>query len=443
MSKLRLLSLAVTVAIGLAASAYAAAYLVASSGAEATTQDLGARAKVVAEVPEASTQIAFWSTRIAEQPDAYLDLTLLGQAFARKARETSDVGYYVRAEAALRRALRINPRYVAASSALAGVLLATHDFTGALSTAAPIVARPDGVQALAALGDANLALGRYVRARAAYARLVSFSPSAAAYSRLAFLSDLRGDTTQARRLLERATQLARDAGESGESLAWYEFQLGENAFKTGMPERAESRYRAALAIFPRYPLALAGLAKARAAQGDLSAAVALYRRATTIVPQPDYLAALGDLYAKAGDARAAREAYATVAVIGTLSRATKQVYNRQLAVFYADRGSHLGLARRLALDELHARKDVFGYDAAAWALARSGNCHDALALARRALRLGTRDALLWFHRGYAEGCAGDRAAMLESYARALEINPSFSIRWAPVARAALDGRPGA
>jgi hypothetical protein len=53
------------------------------------------------------------------------------------------------------------------------------------------------------------------------------------------------------------------------------------------------------------------------------------------------------------------------------------------------------------------------------------------------LRLGTKDPLLYFHRGYAEGCAGDRAAMRESYQRALELNPEFSIRWAPVARAAL------
>ena len=68
----------------------------------------------------------------------------------------------------------------------------------------------------------------------------------------------------------------------------------------------------------------------------------------------------------------------------------RQVYNRQLAVFYADHGLHVGLARQLALRELRVRKDVYGYDAAAWALARSGSCREALPLARRALRIETR-----------------------------------------------------
>ena len=45
--------------------------------------------------------------------------------------------------------------------------------------------------------------------------------------------------------------------------------------------------------------------------------------------------------------------------------------------------------------------------------------------------------LLFFHRGYAEGCAGDPAARRTWYARALGLNPEFSVRWAPVARAAL------
>jgi hypothetical protein len=60
-----------------------------------------------------------------------------------------------------------------------------------------------------------------------------------------------------------------------------------------------------------------------------------------------------------------------------------------------------------------------------------------LSYAERTLRLGTKDALLYFHRGYAEGCAGNRAAMQDWYGRALDLNPEFSVRWALVARAAL------
>ncbi|MDQ4081587.1 MAG: hypothetical protein M3123_01655, partial [Actinomycetota bacterium] len=55
----------------------------------------------------------------------------------------------------------------------------------------------------------------------------------------------------------------------------------------------------------------------------------------------------------------------------------------------------------------------------------------------RALRLGTRDALLHFHRGMIEGCLGNAPARRAFLAKALAINPHFSLLHAPVAREAL------
>ena len=435
MTNLKLVSLLAAVAVGFVVSAYGIAYLVAS-GRSAPVAD-GPQPAIQTDAPAAGTQIAFWSKRVAGRPRAYLELTFLGQAFARKARETSDAGYYVRAEVALKGALRANPKHVPAAVTLSSVLLATHDFAGALATARGVVDHPHGVQALATVGDASLALGQYRQGQAAYARLLDWSLTAAAYSRLAVLADLRGKPDEALRLLERAERLARESGDYGESLAWYAFQKGEVAFRAGKIEQAESRYRSALVTFAGYPLALGGLGKAMAARGEIGAAISVYRRLTEIAPQPDYLATLGDLYAQAGDDRAARRQYDTVGVVAKLARATGRLYDRQVAISYADRGVNLGEARRLALGELRVRKDVYGLDAAAWSLARSGQCTEALPLARHALQLGTKDALLYFHRGYAEGCAGDAAARRAWYARALDLNPHFSIRWAPVARAAL------
>ncbi len=83
-----------------------------------------------------------------------------------------------------------------------------------------------------------------------------------------------------------------------------------------------------------------------------------------------------------------------------------------------------------------ARPSVYGDDALAGC--RTGPpLQRGTASCPSALRLDTKDPLLDFHRGYAEGCTGDRDAMREWYERALELNPEFSIRWAPVARAAL------
>ena len=435
MRPLKLLSLAAAIVAAFVLGAYGVAYVVASRGS-ASEPTVAATAPQL-DLPDAVTQVAFWSGRVEAQPNAYLDLTLLGTAFAREARETSNIDGYIRAENALRRALRINPKYVEAQASLASVLFSVHEFGRALRTARPIVDNPRGVQALATLGDADYALGRYRQARAAYARLLAWAATPAAYSRLASLATLRGDNEQAIRLMDRARRLAEGAGDAGESLGWYSYQLGELSFRIGRLDDAEAHYHDALAAFPRYPLALGGLAKVKAAEGDLTSAIELYSEATSIVPLPDQLAALGDVYAASGKRALARNEYATVRAIATIANAKRQVYNRQLSLFYADHGLRLAEARGLALGELEVRKDVYAYDAAAWTLARSGRCAQALPFATRALAFGTRDPVLFFHRGYAEGCAGNRAAMRTWYAKALALNPAFSLRWAPVARAAL------
>jgi len=92
----------------------------------------------------------------------------------------------------------------------------------------------------------------------------------------------------------------------------------------------------ALAIAPGYHVAEAGLARAVAALGQTAEAIAWYGRAIDAVPQPDYLAERGDLYAISGDLGRATSAHDTVEVGAALSPASARLYDRQLAVFYLD-----------------------------------------------------------------------------------------------------------
>ncbi|MCI0635129.1 MAG: hypothetical protein L0206_14650, partial [Actinobacteria bacterium] len=52
---------------------------------------------------------------------------------------------------------------------------------------------------------------------------------------------------------------------------------------------------------------------------------------------------------------------------------------------------------------------------------------------RRALGLGTKDGLFLFHRGTIERCLGGDDAGRPWFRQALASNPTFSLRWAPVA----------
>ena len=152
------------------------------------------------------------------------------------------------------------------------------------------------------------------------------------------------------------------------------------------------------------------------------------------MPLPQLVSLHGDLLARVGKSGQARRQIATVSAIDRLLAAGGVRTDLESAVFQADHlvGRQDLVARARAARA--ARPSVYGDDALGWALARTGRCGEALPWLRRSLRLGTQDALLFFHRGYAEGCAGNRAGMRTWYGKALALNPAFSVRWSPVAQ---------
>ena len=77
-------------------------------------------------------------------------------------------------------------------------------------------------------------------------------------------------------------------------------------------------------------------------------------------------------------------------------------------------------------------------DALGWSLTRAGAPAVGLGYARRALRLGSRDAMFLYHAGLAARAA-ERPGLARRYlGRALEASPSFSPLYAPRARRALE-----
>jgi tetratricopeptide (TPR) repeat protein len=174
-----------------------------------------------------------------------------------------------------------------------------------------------------------------------------------------------------------------------------------------------------------------------AAQRNYEKAIAYYQQAVNKVPQPDFLAALGDLYTLAGQHEKAEAQYRTVEYIGKLAELNKQIYNRQLANFYSDHDLHVKEALQLARAELQTRKDIYGYDAAAWAEYKNGNVAEAQRLIEKAMTMGTLDARLYFHAGMIALNLGEKAQAREYLERALGINPYFSISYAEEARETL------
>jgi tetratricopeptide (TPR) repeat protein len=143
---------------------------------------------------------------------------------------------------------------------------------------------------------------------------------------------------------------------------------------------------------------------------------------------------LADLLQANGRMAQARQEYALICVVERLLRANGVRSDLEIAQFYVDHGLRLPHALLLARRARAERPSIIGDDVLGWALTRNGRCAEGLRWARHSLRLGTRDATMFFHRGMAERCAGYAQAAHTWLHRALALNPHFSPIWSPVAR---------
>ncbi len=407
-----------------------------SAGPAATApRAFAERALSVAAGGVSAATVAELEQEVRARPGDSDALAQLGFAYQLRWRETADPSYLPRSESALRQALRSRPGDANAVLGLGSLALIQHEFRAALTYGRqaqrllPGSARPIGV-----IGDALVELGRYSEAFAAFERMVALRPNLASYARIAYARELTGDLEGA----AAAMRLALDtAGGQPEPAAWSLVELAKLEVRLGKVELARQHVRAALRVLPGYPAASVELARVEAARGRFRAALVEAKRAADAVPTETAVGLLSELLERTGQPREARRQRALVRLTERLLRASGVQVDLEAAVFRADHRiaplETVSLARRAR----SARPSIYGDDALAWALARAGRCAEAVPLAKRAFRLGTQDPLLYFHLGYAQGCAGDRAGMRVSYARALGLDPAFSIRWAPVARAAL------
>jgi tetratricopeptide (TPR) repeat protein len=384
-------------------------------------------------IAEAETHVAR-----APTPDA---LVALASGFMRKARESGDPDYYGRADAALERALAIDPRHYGALRARAWVRLGRHEFAAALRTARTARAvEPRDWWNYGNLADACMELGRYDDAARATERMMRLRPGLPAYTRVAALRAIAGDRRGAIAALELALAALDPA--DPEERAWILTYLGHEHWALGDLAAARARYEEALRAFADYHLAIPALAHVRAAEGDVAGATALYERALVLAPTLAVAGALGDLYAAAGNPARARSTYEFAMAMGRVATARGRTLGRELAVFLVDHDGDPAAALALARSDVVRRHDVYTDDALAWVLLANGLPAAAKRTSARALRLGTEDASFEFHAGMIAARLGRSRAAARHLARALALNPHFDLVQAPRARAAL-AAPGA
>jgi len=369
--------------------------------------------------------VARLQAQLAATPDQPALLTQLGAAYLTRARETADPTYYAKAAAALRRSQQLDGANPETMTALGLLDLARHDFRAALGWGerahqlAPAAADPLGV-----VVDAQVELGRYRDAAASAQAMVDRKPNLASLARVSYVRELLGDPGGALLAMEQAVSAG--AGSSAD-LAYVQVLVGDLRLGRGQLPQAQAAYQAALRDQPGYGPAEVGLAEVAIAHGQPRQAAALLGPVAARLPLPATVALLGDIQAALGQTRVAANQYQLVRAIEALNRANGVAVDLELARFEAnharDAGGNPGPAVALARKALVERPTIFAEDILGWALRQAGKPAEALPHARAAVRLGTRDALLWYHLAAIEADLRQRAPASRDLATALRIDP--------------------
>jgi tetratricopeptide (TPR) repeat protein len=373
---------------------------------------------------------------LQRQPQLARGHNQLSAALIQKARETGDAAFTDRAAEAVRRSLEITPDPQENYDALrlqATLQLSEHRFADALKLGQQMQKlRPQDHFVYGVLTDASVELGDYAAAVKAADQMIELRPDATSYARISYLRSLYGHTEPALEAMRLAVRSANPRVPEGQ--AWYRVQLGNELLNVGRRDEAEREFDAALQVFHDYYEALEAKARVRVAAQDYPSAVEYYRRALTRARQPEAYIGLSDLYEKLGRPD---EAERQRLFLESTEHRNSSSHSRQYVIFLANHNLKLDEALAMAQRERAARSDIYTCDALAWVLFKHGRLAEAKTKMGEAMRLGTRDARLYYHAGMIYHALGEREPAKKYLEQALQLNPVFDLSQTDTARQTL------
>ncbi|MEO8099749.1 MAG: tetratricopeptide repeat protein [Acidobacteriota bacterium] len=346
--------------------------------------------------------------QIEKTPDHVPYHNSLAMAYARRARETSDVAFYKKAEDTLTRALELSPGNFESQKVQVWLMLGRHEFAHAAEAAKALNKQtPDDLTVYGYLADANAELGNYAAAIDAAQWMLNLRPgNIPGLTRAAYLRELHGDVSGAIDLMQRAYNAT--PFQEVEDRAWLLTQVAHLHLLSGNLEQSESYATGALDLFPGYHYALGTLAQVREAQHRFDDAVALEEQRYKASPHAENLYALAMALSLSGRTEAAQNAFANFEKAALAESSSTDNANHELVAYYNDVAGQPEKALLIATAELDRRHDIFTRDAMAWSLSQLGRYEEAEAGMRQALATGVSDARLLYHAGAIQQHLGNR-----------------------------------
>lgn len=421
--------------VGRRASIFIAAAVIAAGGwlgarklvafEPASPEAIATTSATMSEIGQRDEQIRVWKTALAQDPKSAISLGQLAALYLQRARETGEDQNYNQAEEYAQRSLAVRKnRNGATFVTLAAALVAQHRFQEAEQVAADLVAfDPETPQYRAQLGEIQMELGHYVEAARSFDSLYAVRSHLSIGPRLARWAEINGNTAYARKLLSDALANAKTRQSlPREQVAWFHLRVGDIDMRSGRMRGARSMFEAGLQIEPSDYRLLDAMSHLEAVEGNPKKAIEYGERGIAIKLDPATLGTLGDAYAALGDRARAEEYYKTmeVAVAGQPG-----AYHRAWSLFLLDHDLRVSEVLANVQKEIETRKDVYGYDLLAWALHKERRNVEACAAMTEARRLGTQDAMLFYHEGMIDRALGENSRARYFLTKALELNPQF------------------
>ena len=375
----------------------------------------------------ADIDIKKYSAKIKQSPDDYYYYLKLGEAYIQKGREIGNIIPYNLAQNAIEKSLELYPDSYAGYIYMAQISSYKHDFEKAIDHAKKALElRPDKAIAYGVLGDAYLELGLYKEALKAYGSMHYLEPGFSSYSRIAQLRFLWGDTANAIEAMDKAIEFGSKNNLVKENLAWAKVILGSLYFKQGKLDLAEDSYKEALEIYKNYYLALEHLAELNSATGNYKEAINLYEKAIELNPKSHFYIELGNIHKQLRQTNISNQYYhkAEQSYQDVVSSGIKG-HSRELVLYYLENNKKLDMALNLAEQDSRENDDIYADDTLAWAYYKLGDLDKAEFYIKKSIRLGTKDAVLYYHAGMIYFELNKLEEAKSYFQTAIQINPNF------------------
>lgn len=357
---------------------------------------------------------------LKSNPDNISLLVKTGYAYIQKTREENDPQYYDNAKNLFERALELNPENADAFGGLGSIYLSEHNFKKALEVGYKAKKlNPHSAYVLSVIVDAQIELGMYNEAIKTAQEMVNTRPDLSSYSRVSYIREIHGDLPGAIDVMKMAIKAG---APTGENTAWCTVQLGNLYFTSDKRDSAKIMYQSALEKYPEYIHALGGLAKIKMFEKNYAVAIEIFEKITDKNKLPEYLILLADTYKLTGQNEKANETYNKVKFINTYFKEKGVDTDLELTLFNINQGKNLKDAIHTTENYIKEGNNSFKtYHILAWAEYKNDNNEEAVKNIETALKLGTKEPLLWYHAGKIFEKAGNETKAKEYTSYALSI----------------------